>query len=363
MLYFYTVKAGCTVKDVGRVFLRISLCSLKVAAALAGVWIIFDLLFGGTLWTLISLRLWPPRYAGMQGPFEALYVILSLLAVGLIGMIIGSVWAVWSAKETAGCKTIAGVMWLSLLALVPAFFGTSLTKQPEIYAAWDQLDEVKAEELIGGKLRFTGRLKDGGWSVTEIETDEYQDPDGFPEMSVCVLLEFVEGGGGTKEFNYTLELPEGTERVVLGGNNGQVLWGRTPEESLEEYEKKLHYSNLVALWKEEGETEGGTDAEAFGWLAESIRTDWLTNEDWNSAGLGEVKKELSKDDDFYKDRITGKIKAFKASYHDGSFIIFDKEDEENPNPTGAINIIIGGADGTMTLLEFPRHRFYFDIHI
>lgn len=364
-----------------RSLLHIALCSLKMALCASGLWIFCDIFTVRGIWGLISIMFQPPQ-PGMGGAFHVIYISLALMVAGGIGLVGGLIWGLLTSKESYGDKRRAGLIWLLLLTLLGAKVVSIFQYSPEWEIQDRDIAHLRVEEVAEGKLRVRGTLDNKFEEIARVETFKWRDEYGFEEAGVAVYVRESKGDPEKVELDYTMDIPEGVKRVVFG-NGDYLLWGQTQEESLaeeskkdEEYELRRWYSNFEALWERGEEATYGDvwdDELSLGdQVIDEIRRVYLGEGEEGDGFFREEKAIVGVEDDFYKDRLSGRIKAFKVSYGDGSFMIvdntiiqpsridlggdtfeiFDKQEKQSRKMD--IHVIIGEADGKMTRRVYKR---------
>ena len=317
----------------------------------------------------------------MGAGFNLVYIIIALAGAGVIGLVIGPIWILTTSKESVQNRIRAGVIWLFLLAGLGVGFISH--NSPEMLVSEYDTEDLTVTELPGRKLRVTARMVGEMRGVSGVEVFTYQSQSGFTEMLLQVSAKAADGRRA-EEIDYTIDLPEEVVRVFFG-DGSHLLWGPPEEESLAEWEKeyddlkrrqeavedKLYNTHFVALWKDNDDMEEGE--EVIGqWRADEIRRVYLDVGEETDGSLWPEREIVGAEDEFYMNRITGKIKAVKASYADGTFMIIDcspvREDrvvhpdgswttsytEEIPEGNKEINVIFGKEGEAIVLRGFTR---------
>jgi hypothetical protein len=320
-----------------------------------------------------------PPQPGMGGAFHVIYIMIALMIAFGAGLAGGLVWGLLTSKETARDKTRAGLIWLLLLTLLGAGLLNSEHSEEWILNEHD-IEHLRAEEISHGRLRVMGKLADGNSEIVRAEAVVGQDQFGFEEVRVWAFSRDARGEPSEQDLDYTMDIPDGIERVVFG-NGELVLWGRSLDESLEEAERLEEEYNLKRwsvsfdpLWKK-GEVDAMTWEDGItlgGMVLDEIRRVYLGKGAEGDGAFIKKGMPIDENSEFYKDRVSGRVMAFKAVYGDGTFMIIDNpviqptrihegggtflivDKREEESRARDINVIIGGEDGQMTWRVFKR---------
>lgn len=331
---------------------RVVSCGLKATGIVVSLLAIYDIFVTGVLLSLISTLLSPNPSAGMGLAFHVIYITLGILIATAVGSVIGLVWALFSTSSSVKNKTRVAVVWFVLLAFSGlAYISKSSIEMPQPAS---DLEDLQVTETGEGKLKISGRLKNNLYGVSRLESVEYQDQYGTAEIVVHVYAKAADGQRRPPTFSHSLNLPDHVKRILVGnGGDLELVWGLSEEKLLLEQETlhdKLTPVSLEYLWapaRAQPKDPSIKDWWEDWWLGLEARRIHLGRKEPEDGSLDPYKTKIDSDHRVYKDRISGKIKAMKFNFSDGSSIIIDEEPDSNL--TTGTNLIICEPDGTMGL--------------
>jgi hypothetical protein len=330
--------------------------SLKALGIVVFLLVVYDLFSAGVLLDLFSTLLSPPAGAKIDISFHVIYIISGLLIAAVTSSLIGLVWALSSTVASGKDKTRATLVCLFLLA--SAAISHISRSSIEMEQSGSDFETLQSTVLGEGKLRVTGRLKNNLYGVSRVESVEYQDEYGVPEIIIHVYAKAADGRRPST-FDHTLDLPEYVGRVLVGNSGDrELVWGLSAEKLLAEagsLQDKLTPVTHEYLWRDARTHPKDPSSQEWWddrWLCLEIRRIHLNHREPGAGFLEPYRTKIDQDHVIYKNRISGKVKAMRFDFDDGSSIIIDNESD--PTLMDGTNLIICEPDGTMNLYSFKK---------